>query len=136
VAGVALAVLLIGNGIRGVVSSLKGTFSGIFSATKLSMLGLALAPLIRATPISWGTVALGLEHELKSLNLMFSMQDIVKLMGPNSASFIQMSDQLGTLEPGKLADLVLLDGNPLDGYWNMLKTKVVLKGGVVVVDKR
>ena len=78
----------------------------------------------------------GLEHELKSLNLMFSMQDIVKLMGPNTASYIQMSDQLGTLEPGKLADIVLLDGNPLDGYWNMLNTKVVLKGGVVVVDKR
>ena len=78
----------------------------------------------------------GLEHELKSLNLMFSMQDIVKLMGPNTASYIQMSDQLGTLEPGKLADLILLDGNPLDGYWNMLNTKVVLKGGVVVVDKR
>jgi len=78
----------------------------------------------------------GLEHELKSLNLMFSMQDIIKLMGPNTASYIQMSDQLGTLEPGKLADLILLDGNPLDGYWNMLNTKVVLKGGVIVVDKR
>jgi imidazolonepropionase-like amidohydrolase len=78
----------------------------------------------------------GLEHELKSLNLMFSMRDIVKLMGPNTASYIQMSDQLGTLEPGKIADLVLLDGNPLDGYWHMLNTKVVLKGGVIVVDKR
>jgi imidazolonepropionase-like amidohydrolase len=78
----------------------------------------------------------GLEHELKSLNLMFSMQDIIKLMGPNTASYIQMSDQLGTLEPGKLADLILLDGNPLEGYWNMLNTKVVLKGGVVVIDKR
>jgi imidazolonepropionase-like amidohydrolase len=78
----------------------------------------------------------GLEHELKSLNLMFSMQDIIKLMGPNTASYIQMSDQLGTLEPGKLADVILLDGNPLDGYWNMLNTKVVLKGGVIVVDKR
>jgi imidazolonepropionase-like amidohydrolase len=78
----------------------------------------------------------GLEHELKSLNLMFSTEDIIKLMGPNSAAYIQMSEQLGTLEPGKLADIVLLDGNPLDGYWNMLKAKVVLKGGVVVVDKR
>jgi imidazolonepropionase-like amidohydrolase len=78
----------------------------------------------------------GLEHELKSFNLMFSMQDMVKLMGPNTASYIQMGDQLGTLEPGKLADLILLDGNPMEGYWNWLKTKVVVKGGVVVVDKR
>jgi imidazolonepropionase-like amidohydrolase len=78
----------------------------------------------------------GLEHELKTLNLMFSMQDIIKLMGPNTAAYIQMSNQLGTLEEGKLADLILLDGNPLEGYWNMLNTKVVLKGGVIVVDKR
>jgi imidazolonepropionase-like amidohydrolase len=78
----------------------------------------------------------GLEHELKTINPMFSMQDIIKMMGPNTASYIQMSDQLGTLEPGKLADLILLDGNPLEGYWNMLKTRLVLKGGVIVVDKR
>jgi imidazolonepropionase-like amidohydrolase len=78
----------------------------------------------------------GLEHELKTINPMFSMIDIIKMMGPNTASYIQMGDQLGTLEPGKIADIILLDGNPLEGYWNMLKTRVVLKGGVVVVDKR
>jgi imidazolonepropionase-like amidohydrolase len=77
----------------------------------------------------------GLEHELKTINPMFSMQDIIKMMGPNTASYIQMGDQLGTLEQGKLADIILLDGNPLEGYWNMLKTKLVVKGGIVVVDK-
>jgi imidazolonepropionase-like amidohydrolase len=78
----------------------------------------------------------GLNQELKVLNVMFSTQDIIRLMGPNTASYIQMGDQLGTLEAGKIADVTIVDGNPLDGYWNMLKTKVVLKGGVVVVDKR
>jgi imidazolonepropionase-like amidohydrolase len=47
-----------------------------------------------------------------------------------------MGDQLGTLEAGKLADIVLLDGDPLEGYWNWLKVKAVVKGGTVVVDKR
>jgi hypothetical protein len=78
----------------------------------------------------------GLAHELRALNLMFSMQDIIKLMGPNTAAFIEKSKDLGTLEPGKLADIVVLQGNPLDGYWNLLNPKVVVKGGVIVVDKR
>ena len=78
----------------------------------------------------------GLAHELRALNLMFSPQDLVKLMGPNTAAFIERSADLGTLENGKLADIVLLDGNPLDGYWNFLTARVVIKGGEIVVDKR
>ena len=77
-----------------------------------------------------------LEHELKSYSVMFSMADIIRIMGPNTAEYLHMSDQIGTLEPGKLADIILLDGNPLDGIQYMLKTKVVLKAGRVVVDKR
>ena len=78
----------------------------------------------------------GLEHELKSLNLMFSMQDIIRMMGPNSASYIEMSDRLGTLENGKLADIVIVNGNPLDGYWNMLNAKLTIVGGRIVSDQR
>ena len=77
-----------------------------------------------------------LEHELKSFSIVFSMQDIVRLMGPNSARFVGLADQIGTLEPGKLADIILLDGNPTLNIYEMLKTKVVLKEGKVVVDKR
>ena len=78
----------------------------------------------------------GLAHELRALNLMFSTQDMVKLMGPNTAAFIEKSADLGILETGKLADMVILEGNPLDGYWNFLNAKVVIKGGEIVVDKR
>jgi imidazolonepropionase-like amidohydrolase len=78
----------------------------------------------------------GLAHELKALNLVYSPLDLVKLMGPNTAAFIDKSTDRGTLEAGKLADLVILDGNPLDGYWNLLNARIVVKGGAVVVDKR
>jgi len=77
-----------------------------------------------------------LEHELKSYSVMFSMQDIFQIIGPNTAEYLHMSDQIGTLETGKLADIVLLDGNPLEGIQYLLKAKVVLRGGRVVVDKR
>jgi imidazolonepropionase-like amidohydrolase len=77
-----------------------------------------------------------LEHELKSFSIVFSMPDIHRIIGPNAARFVGMADQIGTLEAGKLADIILIDGNPTLNIYEMLKTKVVLKEGKVVVDKR
>ena len=62
--------------------------------------------------------------------------DIIKIMGPNSADFIDQGAQLGTVQSGKLADLIVLGGNPLVGYWNFMTTEVAIKGGVIVLDKR
>jgi imidazolonepropionase-like amidohydrolase len=81
-------------------------------------------------------VKAGLAHELRALNLMFSPQDLIKILGPNTAAFLDREKELGTLEAGKFADLLLLDGNPLEGYWHLLNPRVVVKGGVVMVDKR
>jgi imidazolonepropionase-like amidohydrolase len=78
----------------------------------------------------------GLYHELKTLNLMFSPRDIVKLMGPNTAAFIEMSDELGAIAPGKIADLVLVDGDPLKLIFNLLNVVVVVPGGMIAVDQR
>jgi imidazolonepropionase-like amidohydrolase len=77
----------------------------------------------------------GLKHELRALSLMFSPLDILKLMGPNTAAFIDRSAELGTLEPGKIADLVIVDGDPLDLIYHLLDVEIVIKGGEVVVDR-
>ena len=77
-----------------------------------------------------------LEHELKSFSIVFSMPDIHRIIGPNAAEYVGMADRIGTLEAGKLADIILIDGNPTQNIYEMLKTKVVLKEGKVVVDKR
>jgi imidazolonepropionase-like amidohydrolase len=78
----------------------------------------------------------GLYHELKTLNLMFSPQDMLRLMGPNTAAFVDMSNDLGTIAPGKIADLTIVDGDPLKLVFNLLNVAAVVQGGRVVVDKR
>jgi imidazolonepropionase-like amidohydrolase len=93
------------------------------------------------TTISYSTDQNGddlvvLEHELKSFSIVFSMADIHRIIGPNAARFVGMADQIGTLETGKLADVILLDGDPTKNVYEMLTTKVVLKAGRIVVDKR
>ena len=38
---------------------------------------------------------------------------------------------LGTIEPGKLADLVIVDGDPLSTITDLRKTRRVVKDGVL-----
>ncbi len=76
------------------------------------------------------------KQELNGLNLLFSPTDMIKIMGQGSADFLNLGQDRGTVEVGKLADLVVLRGNPLDGYWNFLNPALVIKAGEIVVDKR
>jgi imidazolonepropionase-like amidohydrolase len=75
-------------------------------------------------------------HEIRVLSLVFSPIDLVKVLGQNSADFLDKGKDLGTLQPGKLGDLLVLTGNPLEGSWNFTTAVVVAKGGVVMIDKR
>ena len=40
-----------------------------------------------------------------------------------------VEDQVGTLEPGKLADLITVAGNPLQEIGDLTRTRMVMKGG-------
>ena len=77
-----------------------------------------------------------LAHELRPLSLVSSRKDIIRIMTRNAAAAIGRTKDLGTLAPGKLGDLVILDGNPLADISDVLKVKVVVKEGKIVVDKR
>jgi len=46
-----------------------------------------------------------------------------------SADLCGMADKLGTIEEGKLADLIVLSANPLDDIGNIRKLEMVLKNG-------
>jgi imidazolonepropionase-like amidohydrolase len=50
----------------------------------------------------------------------------------NGADMLGVLDRLGTVEEGKLADLVVVADNPLDNISNIRKIKMVFKGGVSV----
>jgi imidazolonepropionase-like amidohydrolase len=45
------------------------------------------------------------------------------------ARVMKMDKNLGTLEQGKIADLILVDGNPLENISNLRNTKYVVTGG-------
>jgi imidazolonepropionase-like amidohydrolase len=47
-----------------------------------------------------------------------------------------MAEQLGTIEVGKLADLIVVGGNPLEDINNVRRLHLVLKEGVIVSDRR
>jgi imidazolonepropionase-like amidohydrolase len=50
----------------------------------------------------------------------------------NDADLLGWSDKVGTIEPGKWADLVAVDGDPLADVTTLERVKFVMKGGEVV----
>jgi imidazolonepropionase-like amidohydrolase len=86
------------------------------------------------TDTSWPP-AESLADELRALSVTFSPRDISKIMGQGAARSTLRQD-IGTLEPGKAADLVLIDGNPLANVHDLTKAFITIKGGRIVADKR
>jgi len=54
----------------------------------------------------------------------------------SAAELLGQSDQLGSIEPGKFADLVAVPGDPLSDVSQFGKVSFVMKGGVDYKDVR
>jgi len=50
------------------------------------------------------------------------------------AEIMRMGDKLGTIEQGKIADLLIVGANPLDSLKNLRDVRYVVADGKVVVD--
>ena len=77
-----------------------------------------------------------LADELRVLRLVFSPQDIVKIITKNAGVATMHGAEIGTLEAGKLADIVIIDGDPMRDSSALLNVVTTIKGGQVVFEKK
>ena len=54
----------------------------------------------------------------------------------HAAELVGMQDELGTIETGKIADLIAVEGNPLENISALMNVAVVVQGGKIVRDTR
>ncbi|MGE5346868.1 MAG: amidohydrolase family protein [Acidithiobacillales bacterium] len=57
--------------------------------------------------------------------------DVLQIATLGAASVAHRADELGTIVPGKLADLVLVDGKPAETISDVRKVSLAVKGGIV-----
>jgi enamidase len=74
--------------------------------------------------------------EARAVAALLSNDGAVEALTRDAAIFIGKGDELGTIEPGKVADLVIVDGDPLADIGALENVRAVVKGGRVVVDRR
>jgi imidazolonepropionase-like amidohydrolase len=72
-----------------------------------------------------------LEIEQQVLSGLTEMQVLINATR-NSADMMGMLDDIGTVEKGKLADLIVIEDNPLEHISNIRKLKMVIKDGKIV----
>jgi imidazolonepropionase-like amidohydrolase len=86
------------------------------------------------TDTSWAP-RVSLADELRALQVTFSPKDIVTILTKNAAASALKAREIGTLEPGKLADIVIIDGDPLVNPTHLLNVVTTIKEGVVVSER-
>jgi imidazolonepropionase-like amidohydrolase len=57
--------------------------------------------------------------------------EVLRSATTNGAKALRLADRVGSIAPGKLADLVILDADPLVDVGNLSKANRVIKNGVV-----
>ena len=63
-----------------------------------------------------------------------SAMDVIKSATVSTADLLDMSDSIGSIEAGKYADIIAVDGSPLDDISELLNVVFVMKGGKTYKD--
>lgn len=78
----------------------------------------------------------GLRREIRLLDEAgLEPAEVIRTMTLTAARALGHEQDLGTLEAGKLADLIVVDGDPLEDLSALEDVEVVVKGGEVVVEE-
>jgi imidazolonepropionase-like amidohydrolase len=59
-------------------------------------------------------------------------QEIIRAVTTYAAEMLRWQDRIGAVEPGKFADLVAVDGDPLTDVTELERVAFVMKGGQVI----
>jgi imidazolonepropionase-like amidohydrolase len=87
--------------------------------------------------VAMGTDAAVYPHGLNArelavyVKLGMSPADAIRTATVNAAELLGWSDRVGAIEPGKYADLIAVDGDPLADISTLQRVKFVMKGGIV-----
>jgi imidazolonepropionase-like amidohydrolase len=65
----------------------------------------------------------------------FSPIEAIRAATTNAAELMSWQDRVGAIEPGKYADIIAVDGDPLTDVTILENVKVVIKGGETVKDE-
>jgi imidazolonepropionase-like amidohydrolase len=71
-------------------------------------------------------------HPLLALGL--TPLQVIQMATTNAADLLGWSDRVGSIQPGRYADLIAVDGDPLQDVTELERVRFVMKGGVVVKD--
>jgi imidazolonepropionase-like amidohydrolase len=63
----------------------------------------------------------------------YSIPDALKAATMTNAALLDMADKLGSLEAGKLADVIVVDGRPDENLDDLQRIDIVVKDGLVLV---
>ncbi len=75
---------------------------------------------------------ISVHEEMQLLELGgFTPEEIIKISSYNAAKMLGISNEYGSIEEGKIADMVLLNENPLESISNSLAINTVIKNGVI-----
>lgn len=60
----------------------------------------------------------------------FTPVEVIRIMTSNGARVLDIDDEVGTIEAGKLADLVVIEGNPIKTPTDIRNVRIVFKDGI------